>query len=106
MNQASIPVAYCSLLHVNFAERSDDWSLDAIESSTFSEQGMETKVKLEETCVLVDGEELHFYPHKECKRRPYKVLFLCVCFLFMYVYSASNWTFFFRKKSGKPFLQE
>jgi len=57
---------------VSHPERSDDWSLDAIESSTFSEQGMETKVKLEETCVLVDGEELHFYPHKECKRRPYK----------------------------------
>lgn len=83
MNQASIPIAYCSLLHVNFAERSDDWSLDAIESSTFSEQGVETKVKLEETCVLVDGEELHFFPHKECKRRPYKVL--CVCSVFVCV---------------------
>ncbi|XP_059452233.1 uncharacterized protein LOC132182885 [Corylus avellana] len=57
---------------VSHPERSDDWSLDAIESSTFSEQGVETKVKLEETCVLVDGEELHFFPHKECKRRPYK----------------------------------
>nr|POE64103.1 hypothetical protein CFP56_08474 [Quercus suber] len=62
---------------VSHPGRSDDWSLEALESSTVSERGVETtqqdaKVKLEETCILVDGDELHFVPHKEGKRRPYK----------------------------------
>ncbi|KAG2712513.1 hypothetical protein I3760_04G130200 [Carya illinoinensis] len=61
---------------VSHPERSDDWGLDGIES-TLSEPGVETsqqyvQLKLEETCVLVDGDELHFVLHKEGKRRPYK----------------------------------
>jgi len=60
-----------------FMSHPDDWSLDELESSNFSERGVETtqqvaKTKLEETCILVNGDELHFVPHKEGKRRPYK----------------------------------
>lgn len=78
-----IPIACCSFLLVNLAERSDDWGLDGIES-TLSEPGVETsqqyvQLKLEETCVLVDGDELHFVLHKEGKRRPYKVLSRSLC---------------------------
>lgn len=62
---------------VSHPERSDDWGLDGIERGTLSEPGVDTsqqyvQLKLEETCVLVDGDELHFVPHKEGKRRPYK----------------------------------
>jgi hypothetical protein len=82
MNEASRSVPYCLFSHfANLAGRSDDWSLDELESSNFSERGVETtqqvaKTKLEETCILVNGDELHFVPHKEGKRRPYKVLSL------------------------------
>jgi len=85
--------------------------LDAIESSNFSEQGVETKVKLEETCVLVDGEELHFLAHKECKRRPYKVLcvgcvfvYVCMCILPLIGHSFSeknSGSFFFKNEISK-----
>ncbi|KAB1209824.1 hypothetical protein CJ030_MR6G013184 [Morella rubra] len=78
---ASIPVAYYSFLHVSFADISDDWSLDAIESSTLSEQGVESsqefaKVTHEEACILVDGDVLHFIAQKEGKCRPYKLLLI------------------------------
>lgn len=86
--------------------------MEALESSTVSERGVETtqqdaKVKLEETCILVDGDELHFVPHKEGKRRPYKVLSLDICVCVCMCVIASNCTFFFfRKRFRKPFLQE
>lgn len=86
--------------------------MEALESSTVSERGVETiqqdaNVKLEETCILVDGDELYFVPHKEGKRRLYKVLSLAICVCVYMCVIASNCTFFiFRKRFRKPFLQE
>ncbi|XP_007211812.2 uncharacterized protein LOC18780902 isoform X2 [Prunus persica] len=56
---------------------SHDSNLDAIESNIVVVQEMETiqqsaKANLEETCVMVTGEDVHFVPHMEGKRRPYK----------------------------------
>ncbi|VVA33893.1 PREDICTED: LOC110419733 [Prunus dulcis] len=56
---------------------SHDSNLDAIESNIVVVQEMETiqqsaKAKLEETCVMVTGEDVHFVRHMEGKRRPYK----------------------------------
>lgn len=109
---ASIPVAYYSFLHVSFADILDDWSLDAIESSTLSEQGVESsqefaKVTHEEACILVDGDELHFIAQKEGKCRPYKVLslsrFLC---LFLSLFAvASNWKYCSEEDSGSLFFK-
>lgn len=62
----------------NFSGGSHVSNLDAIESNIVVVQEMETiqqsaKAKLEETCVMVTGEDVHFVPHMEGKRRPYKV---------------------------------
>ncbi|KAB2612578.1 hypothetical protein D8674_034894 [Pyrus ussuriensis x Pyrus communis] len=53
-----------------------DSNFHATESNTVVD-GTETiqqseKAKLEETCVMVTGEDVHFVPHMEGKRRPYK----------------------------------
>lgn len=56
-----------------------------IENNDNAEPRMETikhddKTKLEETCVLVDGNNLSFVSLKERRHRSYKVLTsLCVC---------------------------
>lgn len=57
--------------------RSEGWSTDDIESTDFIKPGVETielmdKVKLEETCVMVDGEELPSFLHREGRDRSYK----------------------------------
>ncbi|XP_062105883.1 uncharacterized protein LOC133817392 isoform X2 [Humulus lupulus] len=54
-----------------------DWNVGASETETATEHGAETvqqsdKMKLEETCVLVNENELHFPPQPERKWRPYK----------------------------------
>ncbi|PON35358.1 hypothetical protein PanWU01x14_336910 [Parasponia andersonii] len=53
------------------------WNFDATESKTATEHGTVTipqsdKMKLEETCVLVNENEIHFLPQPEGKWRPYK----------------------------------
>lgn len=55
----------------------DDWNLNITESEIATEHGTETiqqrdKMKLEETCVLVNEGELHILPQCEGKWRPYK----------------------------------
>ncbi|KAK1567855.1 hypothetical protein Q3G72_017497 [Acer saccharum] len=57
--------------------QSVDSSTDTVESSSVVEQELEAiepvgNFKVEETCVLVNGDELHFFPHKEGKYKPYK----------------------------------
>ncbi|KAL5864738.1 hypothetical protein ACOSQ3_002252 [Xanthoceras sorbifolium] len=57
--------------------QSDDLSTDTVQSSFVVDQGLETiqsveNFKVEESCVLVNGDELHFVPHKEGKYKPYK----------------------------------
>ncbi|KAJ7948420.1 Structural maintenance of chromosomes protein like [Quillaja saponaria] len=56
---------------------SDGWDLDAIQTDTAIEPGHETveqvdKVKLEETCVMVNGDDLPIDPQTGSVRRPYK----------------------------------
>ncbi|KAJ7948421.1 Structural maintenance of chromosomes protein like [Quillaja saponaria] len=55
----------------------DGWDLDAIQTDTAIEPGHETveqvdKVKLEETCVMVNGDDLPIDPQTGSVRRPYK----------------------------------
>lgn len=57
--------------------KSFDWILNIIESEIATEHGTKTieqsdKGKLEETCVLVNEDELHILPQREGKWRPYK----------------------------------
>ncbi|KAI9177113.1 hypothetical protein LWI28_011221 [Acer negundo] len=57
--------------------QSEDSSTDTVQSSSVVEQELEAfepvgNFKAEETCVLVNGDELHFVPHKEGKYKPYK----------------------------------
>lgn len=57
--------------------QSDYSTMDATESSIDVEQGYETirrvdNIQVEETCVLVNGDELCLFPSKEGKHRPYK----------------------------------
>lgn len=56
--------------------------MGATEINDFNDQGIETtkelldKMKLEDTCVVVDGEELHVVSHREGQIRLVKVLSL------------------------------
>ncbi|KAK2665862.1 hypothetical protein Ddye_004436 [Dipteronia dyeriana] len=57
--------------------QSEDSSTDTVQSSSVVEQESEAiepveNFKVEETCVLVNEDELHFVPHKEGKYKPYK----------------------------------
>lgn len=57
--------------------RSDYSTVDVTESNIDVEQGYETvqrvdNIQVEETCVLVNGDELCFVPCREDKHRPYK----------------------------------
>lgn len=67
--------------------------MDATESNIDVEQGYETvqrvdNIQVEETCVLVNGDELCFVPCREDKHRPYKVLsLLCLSFSFILIVS-------------------
>ena len=58
-----------------------DWNVDASETETATEHGAEAaqqsdEMKLEETCVLVNENELNFPPQPKHKWRPYKVLII------------------------------
>lgn len=67
--------------------------MDATESNIDVEQGYETvqrvdNIQVEETCVLVNGDELCFVPCREDKHRPYKVLsLLCHSFSLILIVS-------------------
>lgn len=67
--------------------------MDATESNIDVEQGYETvhrvdNIQVEETCVLVNGDELCFVPCREGKHRPYKVLsLLCLSFSLILIVS-------------------
>lgn len=69
--------------------------MDATESNIDVEQGYETvqrvdNIQVEETCVLVNGDELCFVPCREDKHRPYKVLsLLCLSFSLSLLFSLS-----------------
>lgn len=58
---------------LSHSEGSDGWNIDAIEINDVIEQGIETtkdlldKMKLEDACVMVDGDELHVVSHREGK---------------------------------------
>lgn len=67
-----------SFVNEDAQTRQSDYStMDATESSTDVEQGYETiqrvdNIQVEETCILVNGDEVCFVPHKGGKHRPYK----------------------------------
>lgn len=55
----------------------DAWTRDSIKINTAVEQGSEniqqhSKKQLEESCVVVSKDDIHHFPSKEGKRRPYK----------------------------------
>ncbi|CAK7323654.1 unnamed protein product [Dovyalis caffra] len=61
----------------DFMPNSDKWVIDSDEDGTLVEEDMEIiqqldKPRLEETCVLVNGDEFQHAPHNEGKNRPYK----------------------------------
>lgn len=77
-NSANEDTHHSDMLDANFGSL-DGWNIDPLEINDVIDYGMETnevidndKVKLEETCVVVDGGQLCFVPHKEAKQKSYK----------------------------------
>lgn len=63
---------------MNFAGKLN-WTKDASGSSTVGRKEIETvqqldKIRVDESCFMVNGAELHFHPQREGKHKTYQVL--------------------------------